>query len=77
MQVVGGVLLGVGIWVMADPNALKMLHVATLDSGDGLVKASAIVLIVVGSIIFLTGFLGCCGAIRESPCMLLTVCLYT
>ncbi|XP_015705606.1 tetraspanin-8-like [Coturnix japonica] len=29
------------------------------------------VLIAVGSIIMILGFLGCCGAIRESRCMLL------
>lgn len=28
--------------------------------------------IVVGSVVFVTAFLGCCGAIKESPCMLTT-----
>jgi len=68
----GCVVLGTGIWIMNDPNATKLLHLATLDANGGLVKAAAIVLIVVGCIVFLTGFLGCCGAIRESACMLLT-----
>lgn len=31
------------------------------------------VLIAVGSIIMILGFLGCCGAIKESRCMLLLV----
>lgn len=32
-----------------------------------------ILLLVVGSIIFITAFFGCCGAIKESTCMLTTV----
>jgi len=28
--------------------------------------------IVVGAIVFITAFLGCCGAVKESPCMLTT-----
>ncbi|WP_411025392.1 tetraspanin family protein, partial [Salmonella sp. s55004] len=31
-----------------------------------------IVLLIVGVFIFFTGFLGCCGALRENYCMLLT-----
>lgn len=31
--------------------------------------------IIVGSIVFITAFLGCCGAVRESTCMLTTVSL--
>lgn len=34
--------------------------------------APAIVLIVVGSIIFIIAFLGCCGAAKESHCMLIS-----
>lgn len=33
--------------------------------------------IVIGSIIFLIAFFGCCGAIRENPCLLTTVSLVT
>jgi hypothetical protein len=35
--------------------------------------ASPIALMVVGSIIFVIAFYGCCGAIRESHCMIVTV----
>jgi hypothetical protein len=37
------------------------------------VSASPIALIVVGSIVFVVAFYGCCGAIRESHCMVVTV----
>jgi len=36
-------------------------------------SASPIALMVVGSIIFVIAFYGCCGAIRESHCMIVTV----
>ncbi|XP_059469010.1 uncharacterized protein LOC132192849 [Neocloeon triangulifer] len=36
------------------------------------VTVPAILLIIVGSIIFVTAFFGCCGAIRESHCMITT-----
>jgi len=40
--------------------------------------ASPIALMVVGSIIFVIAFFGCCGAIRESHCMIITVrCTFT
>jgi hypothetical protein len=32
-----------------------------------------ILLIAIGSVIFVTAFFGCCGAIKESTCMLTTV----
>lgn len=32
------------------------------------------ILIAAGALIMVVGFLGCCGAIRESPCMLGMVC---
>jgi ABC-type multidrug transport system permease subunit len=29
--------------------------------------------IIIGAIVFVTAFCGCCGAVKESPCMLTTV----
>lgn len=36
-------------------------------------SAPPIVLMVIGSIIFVIAFFGCCGAIQESHCMIVTV----
>jgi len=38
--------------------------------------ASPIALMVVGSIIFVIAFFGCCGAIRESHCMIITFAVF-
>jgi CD63 antigen len=41
-------------------------------------SAPPIALMVVGSIVFVIAFYGCCGAIRESHCMIITVrCTFT
>jgi len=42
------------------------------DFFGGSVTALAVLLIVVGSIIFLIGFFGCCGAYKENYCMTMT-----
>ncbi|KAK2153193.1 hypothetical protein LSH36_304g01029 [Paralvinella palmiformis] len=69
----GCVLLGVSIWILVDNDAWKLLHVATLGSSEDLVRSAAITLCVVGSVVFFIAFLGCCGAMKESVCMLNTV----
>lgn len=38
----------------------------------GQIEGAAIAVIVIGSIIFVIAFFGCCGAIRESHCMIVT-----
>ncbi len=69
-------ILGVGIWSLVDDNALKLMHVASVDSDDDLIRGAAITFCVIGAIVFVTGFLGCCGAMRESSCMLMMVSIY-
>ena len=73
LQLVGAVILGVGIWVLTDARALNLVHVATVDSTDSLVRGAAVTFVAIGVVVFVTGFLGCCGAVRESAGMLLLV----
>lgn len=68
----GAALLGVGIWFRVDSTALQVLDVISVDTSDELVRAAAYTVITVGAIVFLTGFLGCCGAMNENSCMLIT-----
>ncbi|XP_068607491.1 tetraspanin-1-like [Brachionichthys hirsutus] len=70
----GVAIMGVGIWVKVDSGSLMDI----LDNVDGapselsiLVNVSYL-LIGVGAVLLVIGFLGCCGAIKESKCMLLT-----
>lgn len=66
------------LWLILGGVILWLGFTITNFSGDvkGIVKESfssgAIVLLVTGFVIFLIAFLGCCGAIKESQCMLWT-----
>lgn len=40
------------------------------------VQVVPILFIVIGAIIFIVAFFGCCGAIKESHCMTVTVCVH-
>ncbi|RUS84353.1 hypothetical protein EGW08_007885 [Elysia chlorotica] len=63
----GCAILGVGIWLRADESVADFLKESSkMDT----LYALAYVMIVIGFVIMLLGFLGCCGAIRESQCML-------
>eukprot|EP00075_Anas_platyrhynchos_P022128 XP_027311381.1 tetraspanin-8 isoform X2 [Anas platyrhynchos] len=63
--VCGSVILGVSIWIRVSKDAQEELGI------DSSLFAGVDLLIAVGSIIMVLGFLGCCGAIKESRCMLL------
>jgi len=74
---VGLALLAVGIFVAVDANKLfDWLSKVDFDPSMGgldlknLLKNCAYVLIAFGAFVFLVAFLGCCGAIKESKCML-------
>jgi hypothetical protein len=56
-------------------GALSYANIDKIDNHlkDVDVTGSPIALIVVGSIVFIVAFYGCCGAIRESHCMVVTV----
>jgi len=69
----GAAVLGIGIWLKVDPNINQYLEVIRVDQGDPIWNAATIILITVGAFVFVVGFLGCCGACKESSCML---CLY-
>ncbi|XP_056136158.1 tetraspanin-1-like [Lampris incognitus] len=68
----GAAILGVGVWVKVDSGSLLGV-LENLDSVGGLSQVANVsyLLIAVGAVLLIMGFLGCCGAIRESRCMLL------
>ncbi|XP_053318726.1 tetraspanin-8 [Spea bombifrons] len=60
----GCVILGVSIWLRVSKNAQEEFNIQGMNSAIDL-------MIAVGSIIMVLGFFGCCGAVRESRCLLL------
>ncbi|XP_053575766.1 tetraspanin-8 [Bombina bombina] len=61
--VCGCIILGISIWLRVSKDAQKEL-------GDNMLPAIDL-MIAVGAIIMVLGFFGCCGAIKESKCLLL------
>lgn len=69
----GGGLLGIGIWLRFDTDIITFLRdnvKLELSLPVDIIHTAAYVLIAAGGFIFIIGFCGCCGAIRESFCML-------
>ena len=65
-QLIGGLICGVGLWARVvyaqENNSLGLFGGWDLDP--------AVLFIIVGVIMFLLGFCGCIGALRENICLL-------
>lgn len=66
-QLGGCGLLGVGLWLSVSQGSF-----ATLSPSFPSLSAANLI-ITLGSIVMVTGFLGCLGAIKENKCLLLSV----
>lgn len=69
----GAAILAVGIWVKVDSGSILNFLGQIENAPDGLSQVLNVgyLLIALGALLLVIGFLGCCGAIRESRCMLL------
>ncbi|XP_051544095.1 CD9 molecule b isoform X1 [Myxocyprinus asiaticus] len=59
--------LAVGLWLRFDERTKGLF---TGEGSPSVFYTGVYILIVAGAIMMVVGFLGCCGAIRESSCML-------
>ncbi|NWV50838.1 TSN8 protein, partial [Daphoenositta chrysoptera] len=66
-QVCGCIILGVSIWIRVSGSQ----QVNACSHTSTIMFAGVNLLIAVGAIIMVLGFLGCCGAAKESGCMLM------
>ncbi|XP_063233863.1 CD9 antigen isoform X2 [Bacillus rossius redtenbacheri] len=64
---VGLAVLVLSIWMLTDPTFY--LSVAQDESSY---NTGVYILLAAGLLMFVVGFVGCCGAYKESPCMLVT-----
>lgn len=67
LQLLGCAMLGVGIWLLVSDDFTKY---SDADDSLSFIYTGAYILVAIGGLIMIIGFLGCCGAIRESQCML-------
>ncbi|XP_054905574.1 tetraspanin-2-like [Poeciliopsis prolifica] len=63
----GSFVLAVGLWLRFDPETVSLLSGSRAPDTFFL---GVYILIGAGSLIMLVGFFGCCGAVRESQCLL-------
>lgn len=61
----GGLFLGIGIWAWMEKGTFS-----NITSLTNFVLDPAFIFIIVGTIIFVLGFSGCIGALRENVCLL-------
>lgn len=61
----GGGILGAGIWLKVDPDSVNIQKLISVDSHDTAISSTAYVLIGFGGVVFLVGFLGCIGGIKQ------------
>ncbi|XP_068193102.1 tetraspanin 35 isoform X1 [Antennarius striatus] len=69
----GVAILGVGIWVKVDSGSI-LTYLGQIENAPpelSQVLNVGYLLIALGALLLVIGFLGCCGAVKESRCMLL------
>ncbi|XP_051747073.1 CD9 molecule b isoform X1 [Ctenopharyngodon idella] len=59
--------LAVGLWLRFDERTKELF---TAEDSPSVFLTGVYILIVAGAVMMVVGFLGCCGAIKESSCML-------
>ncbi|CAF3630881.1 unnamed protein product [Adineta steineri] len=68
---IGLALIAVGIYVLADPSLQKIKKIFPIDGNPELeqglsyLTVIAIVILVLGGVLLIIGFLGCCGAMKQ------------
>ncbi|KAL0274959.1 UNVERIFIED_CONTAM: hypothetical protein PYX00_002970 [Menopon gallinae] len=69
----GGTLLILGTWIFVEPTKIHLFHFVTSASLDwDFAYYLAYAFLSLGGVTFIAGHFGCCGAVRENRCLLVT-----
>ncbi|XP_021371895.1 tetraspanin-33-like [Mizuhopecten yessoensis] len=63
----GGVLIGIGVWAFIEKNRFYHKEVQTVYD---IIFDLSVIFFIIGFIIFILGYAGCIGALRENICLL-------
>ncbi|KAG7323762.1 hypothetical protein KOW79_013464 [Hemibagrus wyckioides] len=63
----GSLVLAVGLWLRLENDTVSLLN---SDTAPVTFFIGVYILIAAGGLVMLVGFFGCCGAVRESQCLL-------
>ncbi|KAK2140731.1 hypothetical protein LSH36_1264g00007 [Paralvinella palmiformis] len=69
----GAALVGFGLWMKLDPTLVNYLVVVNIRGTDPMLSYAAYIFIAAGGLALIIGFLGCCGAMRESQPLIFAV----
>ncbi|XP_056621772.1 CD9 molecule a isoform X2 [Triplophysa dalaica] len=67
LWIAGTGVLGIGLWLRLDPKTKSLFEG---ENSPYVFYTGVYILIAAGALMMVVGFLGCCGAIQESSCML-------
>jgi hypothetical protein len=67
-QLVGLAIIVLSVWMITDPT-----FYVRMAQDESSYHTGIYIFLAVGALMFIVGFLGCCGAYREAPCMLVSV----
>ena len=68
LQITGLTIIVLAVWMLTDPT-----FYVSMAQDEPSYYSGVYLLLIVGSLMFIVGFLGCCGVIKESQCMLVLV----
>lgn len=68
LQLVGLTTVGVAVWMLTDPSFMISM---TQDESNYYI--GLYIFLAIGALMLIVAFLGCCGAFKESQCLLVSV----
>lgn len=68
LQITGLTIIVLSVWMLTDPT-----FYISMAQDQSSYYSGVYLFLIVGSLMFIVGFLGCCGTIKESQCMLVLV----
>uniref|UniRef100_A0A0R3S4Y7 Tetraspanin n=1 Tax=Elaeophora elaphi TaxID=1147741 RepID=A0A0R3S4Y7_9BILA len=77
LQLTGLALIFLSLWTLLDPRRNYVLDLVDFSEDDPLLRGASYLALVTGAFTMIIGFIGCCGTIKKSLCLLISfvICL--